>query len=639
MNRSALCLALCGAAGLYGCSAENGSRRPDSRDGGAVITDAGVAPVDAFRGCTPGAGACDGFTHYTCGPDGQSRTNEQLCDGACDPTQGCVACVPGTRRCDGSVSTACAADASGYVAVRDCAENGSTCGGGGFCNDACGTAESTRSNVGCEYWPVPLANLGSWEGRYDFRVVAANPGTENANIRVFRGDTLVTNAVIPGGGANDIVLPWIEGVNDGLATERTSFGVANGAYRLVSDRPVTVAQFNPFEYDNGRSTIDGRDYSFSNDASLLLPAHSFTGDYIATSFVPLSATQVQSGGIFGEVRSHSTHPGYITVVGTTEAPTTVQVVVQAAVQADRGGRFPATPRGGALSFTINRGEVVHIVAAPPPECSSGRPGLTSESLCPPEQPSCGVTLEFCNEAEYDLSGSRVSANHPIEVFGGHLCAYVPYNAQACDHLETQLPPLQTWGQNFTSGPLGNPGMALENIVRITGARANTTVTITPPQNGVGSLTLGAGQWREFIATSPFTVSATEGVMVTQFLVGQYASTPPAERGDPAMLVLPPREQFRSDYTFVTPTSYNSGTMGQSYLLVTRPAGLNITLDGAPINTTWQTVGDREVGIVPVEGGSHTMQSTDTFGVIVYGMGLFTSYAYPAGLNLEEILLI
>ena len=28
-----------------------------------------------------------------------------------------------------------------------------------------------------------------------------------------------------------------------------------------------------------------------------------------------------------------------------------------------------------------------------------------------------------------------------------------------------------------------------------------------------------------------------------------------------------------------------------------------------------------------------------FGVIVYGMGQQTSYAYPAGLNLEEILLI
>ena len=27
------------------------------------------------------------------------------------------------------------------------------------------------------------------------------------------------------------------------------------------------------------------------------------------------------------------------------------------------------------------------------------------------------------------------------------------------------------------------------------------------------------------------------------------------------------------------------------------------------------------------------------GVIVVGMGQFTSYAYPAGLNLEEILLI
>ena len=128
-------------------------------------------------------------------------------------------------------------------------------------------------------------------------------------------------------------------------------------------------------------------------------------------------------------------------------------------------------------------------------------------------------------------------------------------------------------------------------------------------------------------------------MVTQYLVGQFASEPEADRGDPAMVVLPPEEQYRNDYTFVTPTSYNASTEGQSFLLIVRPPSLPITLDGSDVGGTFTPIAGREVAIVPVEGGTHTMSAGDTFGVIVFGMGQFTSYAYPAGLDLEEILII
>lgn len=540
----------------------------------------------------------------------------------------------------------CAEDASGFVTARDCAENGSSCGSNGFCGDDCGAAESSRSNIGCEYWPVPLPNVPGFDGRYDFRVVVANPDTVAANVRVFRGASMVANVAVPPGGLQDIALPWVAGMSDGIMPPMwTSLSTPDGAYRLVSDRPVTVAQFNPFEYDNGRTVDDflnprfgEQDFSFSNDASLLLPAHSFTGNYIASSFVPLSTTQDQAG-LLGRTRQSSAWPGYISIVGVTPEPTQVTIAVSSAVAANAAGLFGATPRGGSISFAIQRGQVVTVVAAPPPECSSSRPGFVRESLCPPSDPGCDAWLETCIEAEFDLTGSRISANNSIAVFGGHTCAYVPANSQACDHLENQMPPLETWGTNFVSGPLGDPAGALRNVVRITAALAGTTITIDPPQGGMSSLNLEAGQWSEIQATTPFRVSANQGIMVTQYLQGQFASTPPGERGDPAMVVLPPLEQFRRDYTLIAPTSYTPATDGQSYLLLTRPVGLDIILDGASVSTTWTTVGDREVGILPVSGGTHTMSAGDTFGVLVYGMGQFTSYAYPAGLNLEEILLI
>ncbi len=268
------------------------------RDGGLVDAATDINLPDTTTGCTPGQFACAGNVYYQCAPDGMGRLNEMVCDAACDPTAGCVACTPGSRQCQGDMSMVCNRAGTGFVTARNCAETGTTCGPGGYCDDACGAAESSKSNIGCEYWPTPLANSGDYEGRYDFRVVVANPNAEPAGVTVYRGTTAIATETVAPNGLRDIVLPWVAGQSEGVTQEAwNSAVVANGAYRLISDRPVTVSQFNPFEYDNGREVPDPNDpfgintvpdYSFTNDASLLLPAHSFTGDYIVSSFSPLS---------------------------------------------------------------------------------------------------------------------------------------------------------------------------------------------------------------------------------------------------------------------------------------------------------------------------------------------------------------
>ena len=646
-------LGLMVAVAAVGCGDDD--RPPLMRDGGGA--DTSIPGVDSGPpGCTPGQYACAGSTRYLCGEDGMTRLNEEVCPAACSPTEGCVACMPGQRQCNGTVSMVCAPDGSGFVSGRDCAEFGSTCGSSGFCADACAEAESTRSNIGCEYWAVPMANDETFPGRYDFRIVIANPNEVAVNVRVFRGTSMVASQSVDANGVRDIVLPWIEGVSDAYDfASPSSRTTANGAYRVLSDRPVTVAQFNPFEYDNGRTVDDIRDplfgepdYSYTNDASLLLPAHAMTGRYVATAYQAYSLTRQfpQQDPIFGtitSVRQSSKVPSYLVLVGMTPEPTQVSIGLSTAVLADASGRFPATPRGGTLNFTLARGEVVHVVGATPPQdCAAGRPGYRRESQGFPDgctQPQCEVVFEYCSEAEFDISGSTITANRPLVAFGGHLCAFVPYDRFACDHLEAQLPPLETWGTNFNTAPMADPSGQSVNRVRVTAALADTTVTITPAQDGLTTLSLGAGQWRELSVTSPVQLSSNRGILVSQFLVGQQASEPEADRGDPAMLIIPPREQFRRDYDFVAPTSYNASTDGQNYILVVRSPGQTISLDGAPINPTWTAGGDRETGIVPISGGTHRMESSDTFGVLVFGMGINTSYAYPAGLNLEEILLI
>jgi hypothetical protein len=152
-------------------------------------------------------------------------------------------------------------------------------------------------------------------------------------------------------------------------------------------------------------------------------------------------------------------------------------------------------------------------------------------------------------------------------------------------------------------------------------------------------TLSPGQYLEFEATTPFQVTGTSAIQVSQYLRGQFATRPESARGDPALTVLVPAEQYRSDYTFILPSSYNPGTNGQNHLLVVRPPGVALTLDGAPVTASWQPIGGREIAVIPLAGGTHTITGTEPFGLVAYGLGSFTSYATPAGLNLTPITIL
>jgi hypothetical protein len=577
--------------------------------------------------CTPGTWACAGNVHYECGPDGIAHQQETTCPDACHPALGCVLCVPGGRRCVGEVSMICSADGTSMQTGRDCSEWGSTCGGNGFCEDPCGQAEATDSYVGCEYFPTPLANTAELNPTaFDYRVVVGNPNTAAATVTITKGGTTLYEEDVAAGGLAEIPLPWVDGQSFGLPLNSwSSMIVGDGAYRLRSSQPVTVTQFNPFEY-----SADGV-FSYTNDATLLLPTHVLTGDYVNLTYVPFSRS-TGTTGTFPTPPDASKYGDYVAIVGTSPETTHVTVWVTSPIAAEKSGRFGASPAFAPIEFDLQRGEVAHVVAAPPPDCGPGRPGYNRVEDCTFN--ICDY-FDTCFEFEHDLTGSRITANRPVEVFGGHVCAYVPYTSEACDHLEVQLAPIQTWGKQFVSRPMTDGGGAGDNLVRVVAAFNGTEVTVDPPQGGVDKITLDANRWVEFMASSPFSVTGTEAIMVGQFLLGQYYP-PQAARGDPAMTVLVPAEQFRKDYIFVTPSSYNPTTNGQSYVLVIRPPNAALTLDGNALSATWQSVGGREVAIVPVEGGTHTMTGTEAFGMIAYGLGSFTSYAYPAGLNLNKI---
>ena len=597
MPSARLCLlALLGVASWSGCT--TGEPR-DPADGG---TDA--APDGGPR-CDPGRTRCDAYTFYRCGEDGRTHEDELVCEGGCHPDDGCVECEPGSRRCDDGVSRVCTSDHR-WALVRDCGEWGATCGFGGVCQDECGVAEQSRLNVGCIFYPVPLANYQQLDrGRFDFRIAIANPSEAPASVVVRRGTQRVGSVTVAPGRMELLTLPWMEQSRAFAAGQFEGLRAQGGVYRLTSDRPVTVFQFNPFEYQSSDGTR-----AYTNDASVLYPAHALTGDYVASSFEPLG----------------SEAPGYVAIAAIDAERTSVEVTTPIALAADRDGSWERVEAGGVLELALEPGEIVYLVPELPP-------------LCDPSVP----TGPRCPSAAHDPSGLRIHADHPVLAFGGHACANVPSTAGTCDHLEEQLAPIETLGSRFTSAPLIEPGSGHRNLVRVVAAFDGTTITSEPPlafETSSGPLegALAAGEWAQAFVTEPFAIRTSEPAVVAQYMLG--AGDPPvrADAGDPSLAILVPEEQYHHTYVFATPSSYRPAAGGQSYVLVIREPGSPVTIDGAQVAGPWTRIGEREVRVIEVEGGIHRLRGEADVGAMVYGLGRDTSYAYPAGLDLERIVL-
>src|SRR5258708_22066823 len=94
---------------------------------------------------------------------------------------------------------------------------------------------------------------------------------------------------------------------------------------------------------------------------------------------------------------------------------------------------------------------------------------------------------------------------------------------------------------------------------------------------------------------PFIVQGDKPFAVASFMVGGMLQTPGMDptnsQGDPAMTMMVAPEQFRKDYTFVTPTDYL-----ESFADVVIPIGAAVTLDGSPLSVTPERIGNSEWSI-------------------------------------------
>jgi hypothetical protein len=481
----------------------------------------------------------------------------------------------------------------------------------------CAEAAANKSYIGCDYWPTVVANA-VWS-IFDFAVVVSNPGTTAADITVT--GPLGTNqqvTVMPGQ-LSKIYLPWVpelkgaDADNMGGSSPLTASTLkTGGAYHLVSSSPVLVYQFNALEY-KGSGGAPGKDwnscpgksssigcFSFSNDASLLLPSTAMTGNYRVVGHKGVDGNP----GLPPIIPASPGIRAYFAITAT-QGSTSVKVQVSASGQIIAGTGITATAAGQTLTLTMNAGDVVQLVSA--------------------------------DKAASDLSGTLVQADKPVQVIGGVPCIANPSNA--CDHIEETVMPVETWGKRYVvTMPTGPKGTAASATVRFVGNVDGTTLTYTTPVSGAPA-TLNAGQVVE-IATvnADFVVSGDHEFAVSTVQKSASVVDPGTAkgRGDPSLSAATAVEQYRLKYVFLAPDDYDL-----NYADVVAPQSAVLMLDGTPVTTMGTQVGTTGYVVHRIKlgvgnAGAHTLIADQPIGLQIMGYGEYTSYQYPGGLNLLSI---
>ncbi|HSN27120.1 MAG TPA: IgGFc-binding protein, partial [Kofleriaceae bacterium] len=447
-----------------------------------------------------------------------------------------IACGPGGRHGgpggnggDGAPQT-CPRCSSDNSAVVDCDGNATACPpdqlcSAGMCMNGCQAAEDNHASIGCDYYAVDMDAAEGPPQDACYTVFVANTSRGPVHINAeWNGTTidLAQFAKLPQGqgqsltfGSYDPVaglapgqvailfLAYAPGANPlspnvacpvpaAIGTDAQISGDGFGhAFHITTDLPVVAYQMLPF--GGGKAAATG--------ASLLLPTSAWGTNYVGiTAYDTLDGSappiQIAQGPSMNIVAK--------------EDGTTITMRPMSAVAGGNG--IPAAAMGADMTMTLNKGQYAQIT-------QSGR-----------------------------LTGSPISADKPVGVFGGHQIMSID---RCCgDHGEQMIAPVRALGYEYVAAPHGDrKPVSEERIYRIIGAVNNTHLTYDPPN--VGPATVNLGQILEIRTATPFTVRSDGDTQ--PFLMFTYMSGAGEQGeggwGDADFVRLVPPQQYMTHYVF------------------------------------------------------------------------------------------
>ncbi|MEM6996619.1 MAG: IgGFc-binding protein [Myxococcota bacterium] len=276
----------------------------------------------------------------------------------------------------------------------------------------------------------------------------------------------------------------------------------------------------------------------------------------------------------------------------------------------------------------------------------------------------GETVQFSSLA--DPTGSVIVGDKPIGVLAGNTYLKV-FTADSVlsgqDSAHQMLPDAHAVGSSYVGAGVPSrlaSGDAESVLYRLVGMADGTQLSWDPIVPPGAPTSLANGQVAEVETRALFSVQSQDAehpFSVTQYMSGAIFGGSgcfgdPSEfqcsLGDDEWVLVVPEAQFLESYSFFVDPTY-----GKTGLTITRIKGRNgfaeVEVGCLGVVDGWKkagTDGRYEVAHVELFHGTegppacrtsqHTAWSTEPFGLAVWGVDAFASYAYPGGAMLRDI---
>lgn len=405
-------------------------------------------------------------------------------------------------------------------------------------------------------------------------------------------------AILPETGS-DISCPVTPAVD---ASTVLSAGGVGDAFTIRASVPVRGYDMLPY----------GGAHSHFPSASLVLPASAWGVEYVVLA--PPPGTHSAPG------------PMWLHVIAQEDG---TMVRVRPTVDLPAAPPLPAVMRGATATFVLGAGQYAHW--------------------------EMGAA---------DPSGTIVVADRPVAVVSGNRFLRLQREpAPGGDSAHQFLLPVSALANEYVAAPYDTrrSDLAPELIrYRIVGAFDGTALTFDPAVPGAPAV-VSRGEVVEVTSTGAFVVrsqDASHPFAMAQLMSSANLEVPSrpggikvprfgTQLGDEEFVIVVPPAQYLSQYIFFSDPTYPTTSLVFVRGALEEGAFAPVTVDCLGEVTGWRPAGPgyewtvtdlvrTAVGVGACRNGRHVASSTAPFGLVVWGLDTYSSYAYPAGGNARTL---
>jgi len=447
--------------------------------------------------------------------------------------------------------------------------------------DPCLDPLQLGATLGCAFWSVDLPVLAqSPDEPPPYSLVITNPSERRALVRFEYG------AEVPGPPPPAIVVEPGSNVEVQLPATQNPKGLSSSGVLMTTNQPVSVLQLNTHE-----ATILAGSPS-------LLPVHALGHEHVIVAWPTLDNLTALTGApnAFGW-----------TAIIATEDDTIVEVQTSAQLE-------DPDVLGVTGLADLDRGQVLFLRAR-----GRGNP------ISPGE----------------DLTGTRVTANHPVAVFAGHDHApffWTDTNATCCGGgLAAQMLPVELSGSRFASAPPLGTKPDPKHVWRV--VAFDDDVFIRSNASGLNQRLLEKrGDWLEWYGPGRVFLRATGRIGLYLLVPSQLPNEPESLEGlsVPALIPMLPLDAWTTIHHVTAIEGHTS------HVTIIRITNSEVALDGellpaSAFSNMPDTPSDFapgqprfQSGHVALSPGTHRIIGATPISVTLLGYAPRSTYAAPIG---------